>query len=283
MKKSSIFQEIKEIHNNIAWEWGGGINNGIYYHKDLNNYKGWIRQKIDKIWKQIIKNYLKKNPLDMVLLDGGCGNGQWIEYLGKTWGFKQLVGVDFSEEMLRAAKTRIENSLNVVWIIADLEDLSSLEGTFFDLIHLYGVVEHLDNPAIVISNCGELLNDQGILIVNVPMKRSLSYFSYMLFGLSPKYWDKSKKLKYFLDFRAKSTYYKYYDKKDVILWCKKANLSIVGTINASYNFGIFPAIIPLNILAHYNFKAVDVYDKICKILFLGKPAGRYFIIKKKNY
>lgn len=116
MKKFSISKEIQETHNKIAYEWAGGIKNGILHNQ------GWSRRNVDRIWKKIIENYLHKNPSDSIILDGGCGNGQWIEYLGNIWGFKQIVGIDFSEKMLKAAKIRIGNTLNVKWIQSSLED-----------------------------------------------------------------------------------------------------------------------------------------------------------------
>lgn len=110
-----------------------------------------------------------------------------------------LTGVDFnlSEQIKGWNKfIPIENSIE-----GALEDLSSNK---YDLIMIISVLEHLNNPLQVLKKCKKMLNDEGVLIINVPtwLGKIFLEFSAFKLALSPKEEMDDHKM--------------YYDKRD--LW-----------------------------------------------------------------
>jgi len=89
------------------------------------------------------------------LLDFGCGFGRFVD-MCERFGF-DAVGVD-------RATPRIEGA--VAKIYASLEDVSTVAR--FHAITLFEVLEHLDEPAIILKQLGERLMSGGLLILETP-------------------------------------------------------------------------------------------------------------------
>ncbi|NTU69550.1 class I SAM-dependent methyltransferase [bacterium] len=84
------------------------------------------------------------------------------------------------------------------------DNLSLLRDRKYDVIMIISVLEHLDNPVMVLKECREMLAKEAILLVNVPTwlgKYFLELSAFKL-GLSPRLEMDDHKM--------------YYDKKD--LW-----------------------------------------------------------------
>jgi 2-polyprenyl-3-methyl-5-hydroxy-6-metoxy-1,4-benzoquinol methylase len=95
------------------------------------------------------------------ILDFGCADGVFLEFC-KTY-FNQdtkLYGTDLSENMLGDAR---KNGWNVV----SLGDLDTLK-TKFDLITLWDVIEHVEEPAAVIKTLQKFLTPKGKIVIETP-------------------------------------------------------------------------------------------------------------------
>jgi ubiquinone/menaquinone biosynthesis C-methylase UbiE len=92
----------------------------------------------DLIAKQLemkaIASYVKDG---MRILDFGCGNGLTAFYLYKQFQSLQILGIDFSEEMIKEADKLFEGQINYVFLVGDVGYLNYLksQGTQFDLIY----------------------------------------------------------------------------------------------------------------------------------------------------
>jgi SAM-dependent methyltransferase len=96
---------------------------------------------------------------------------------------KKITGIDFnlSAEIKKNPKfIGLESSID-----SGLETLSKDK---FDLIMIISVLEHLINPEETLFKCRNLLNENGILLINVPTWTGKLFleFSAFRFGLSPK-------------------------------------------------------------------------------------------------
>lgn len=83
-----------------------------------------------------IDEFLKK--CNKKILDLGCGMGHYSKYM-KSKGF-ELVGIDFSKEMLKFAK---DNEPNIKFIESDICDLPQNLDKDFDGVLLAYVIQHL--------------------------------------------------------------------------------------------------------------------------------------------
>ena len=144
-------------------------------NENNNNYLTKIKIHIIKFFKL---NYLQ-NTLDAFItkkinyLDYGCGNGKNIFQLQsryKNWNF---FGYDkFNSKNLNYKKDKII-------FIDNFNKFEKIEDNFFDIINLSSVIEHVHNPAKLISQLKKKLHKNGLMIIKTP---NFNSFSRKIFG-----------------------------------------------------------------------------------------------------
>ncbi|CAN5598165.1 class I SAM-dependent methyltransferase [soil metagenome] len=103
-------------------------------------------------WKyRIIKSYLKSD----LLLDVGCGTGQFINYCASH--NVNAHGVEPSAEAREAAKTDLV-----------VESMDKLPNIKFDVITLWHVLEHIYDLPTTISQLKNKLTENGTIFIAVP-------------------------------------------------------------------------------------------------------------------
>jgi len=112
-------------------------------------------------YEQII-HYTKKPGK---VLDIGCGLGEVISVFQENgWN---CMGIEFNEFAANFAKEKFH--LNI--INKSIYDFEASEK--FDLIMLWGALEHFYNPKKILEKIFELLNDDGLLVIEVPSADSV--------------------------------------------------------------------------------------------------------------
>ncbi|AYL97263.1 class I SAM-dependent methyltransferase [Mucilaginibacter celer] len=118
-----------------------------------------------KYLEQPLMSLLDKNT-NRSILDLGCGNGFWVNYLLKH-GFNAY-GIDASEQGIAIA-----NQINPGRFF--LHDLSvpglpkQLDGIKFDTVISTEVIEHLYDPYAFVALCRDVLSEtKGELIISTP-------------------------------------------------------------------------------------------------------------------
>lgn len=95
------------------------------------------------------------------ILDFGCAEGIFLEFCKDYFNSRTtLYGTDLSGDMLGRAR---RNGLNVI----SLNRLDSLDMKF-DLITLWDVIEHVEDPGTVISGLKKLLSPRGRIVIQTP-------------------------------------------------------------------------------------------------------------------
>jgi len=140
-----------------------------YYGKDEQKFNPHV-QKIRSLLMGMRARYYLSSLSDVVesprILDIGCAEGRlleaFIEYGCQCWGI---------EHPAYPAK-RFLNPEVVIYLQGELKDLELPEGTF-DLIFLWHVLEHMDDPPSVMGQLFHLLSPEGAIILSVPNFSSL--------------------------------------------------------------------------------------------------------------
>ncbi|MFX1590528.1 MAG: class I SAM-dependent methyltransferase, partial [Promethearchaeota archaeon] len=96
------------------------------------------------------------------ILDIGAGIGGF-KSLAEENGY-DVIGIEPEESQVNIAKI----NFNVDLVCTTFESFSQSNNTKFDVIHLHHVLEHLRNPKKILLEIKNMLNDTGILIVEVP-------------------------------------------------------------------------------------------------------------------
>ena len=139
------------------------LNNNYFLYRNVSseNYRNYTPPKY-------LINLLTNKNLD--ILDIGCGFGQLLKSL-KSLGYKNLYGVDVSNEAVDCCKT---NQLNVEKI-SDVIQWSKTSTKKFDIIIMMHILEHIEKSLIIptlIKVREYLLKENGVLLVTVPNAQS---------------------------------------------------------------------------------------------------------------
>ena len=274
MRDKKISQEIRKAHSRVSGTYAGGILGEL----KPNSYPYWNRRQLLTYIKYALERYCAK---DGILLDAGCGNGQFTEIFIKQYGIKEVVGVDFSEEMLDVAKERAEvkgYSQHFKAVKANLEDLRTFNDNTFDIVFHFGVIEHLDNPEKVIKELVRVCKVNGVILINVPIKWSLAHMTMILFGQNPRDWGTKKK-----SFKIWETgrYYKFYSPKTVKRMVDNTErCKILERLPRAYIWVVGIAAIPFNLIAKIGgLRALDCLNGLFGYLY-RIPYSEFWVIKK---
>lgn len=98
------------------------------------------------------------------IVDIGCGPGNSTQILHQRWPEADIVGVDNSPAMIKKASTDYPNQR---WLLLDAEKDSMDEK--FDIIFSNATIQWIPNHDELIKKFSHLLNDQGVLAVQLPL------------------------------------------------------------------------------------------------------------------
>lgn len=122
----------------------------------VNKLEQWSLEQKQKIIKQNLSGNKKK----IDILDIGCGDGKFLESLDRN-NFERF-GLEINPEGIRSARKKGLKIYDTDLILADFK------GQKFDVITLWQVVEHLEDPIVVLEKINRILKDEGIVIISTP-------------------------------------------------------------------------------------------------------------------
>lgn len=138
----------------------------------------WIIPEITRTWNYKIsgagtlgyedyvfhKYFEEKKELNLLAI--GCGEGKHERNFAKYDVFKNIVGVDISQESINnAIKTASENKMNINYFCEDFRKTALIEGKF-DVVLFDSSLHHFDKiDGFLKNNVLPILNDNGFVVV----------------------------------------------------------------------------------------------------------------------
>jgi len=147
---SSIGADLWDNH------WGDNISINLneYYRAYLKGYLGR---------GQLRHVFLKHLPKHGLILEGGCGMGQYVVAL-RARGYN-CIGLDFAAKTVKRVKSVLPDLPIKVGNVCDL----SLGNESIDAYISLGVMEHFeDGPSRALKEAQRVLKRNGLLLVSVP-------------------------------------------------------------------------------------------------------------------
>lgn len=149
-----------------------------YYGTGENKFITIVQKLRDEIMRMRIRHYLsliRGSIQKPKILDIGCAEGRllksFLEYGCQCWGIEHPV----------YPSHRFIDPDRIVYMQGDLLSVDLPEGAF-DLILMWHVLEHMDDPGAVMSRLCRLLSPEGFMILAVPN------FSSMEAGIFKEAW-----------------------------------------------------------------------------------------------
>lgn len=110
------------------------------------------------------------NPsLGSRMLDAGCGTGQLVQFLLRSRSDVEVVGIDFSEAMLRRARAKSTNLRKTTWLRVDLNYPLPFSEEEFDAITCVNVLYAVSEPLSMLRELRRVLRQGGRLVLVTPI------------------------------------------------------------------------------------------------------------------
>lgn len=171
------------------------------------------------------------------ILDLGCGPGNSTKNLKEKFSYAEITGFDSDENMLEKAKKDYPQ-FNFVKGFAP-EDLNRLDCKF-DLVFSNACIHWIKNQEKLISEVYELLNENGIFAVQIPLTNESQFYK-VLYKLIQEKWTKLKSVNNFYNLNQEeyynilikkfknltiwqSNYYHIVERKLILEWYKGSGL-----------------------------------------------------------
>jgi len=247
---------------------------GEYYPDDYNPYKSYSRfsgllQKLKslndvKIIKRILHDKNKK------ILEVGAGSGMFLSLLKKE-GYN-VNGVEPSESGVKYAKMKFGIELESAYF-EDYEFKNK-----YDLIIMFHVLEHFNDPITVIKKINENLNENGMLFIKVPRIDSWAAKTFR------KYWSGYDLPRHRFHF-SKEGLIKLLNDNNFQTTFFKSDLDPLNTVRAINYYSMFSK----SKIKMFFFKVLNLFPHIIKLCFaiildaimIPFKSGRMTIIAKK--
>ncbi|MEY8349698.1 class I SAM-dependent methyltransferase [Bacillus cereus] len=159
----------------------------INFH-DANNKYTYAARNTDISWRKMIQSIINVNGKNIV--DIGCGGGIYTKELS-LMGANTIVGLDFSKEMLQAARENCASFQNISFIHGDAHHMPFADATF-DIVISRAVIHHLQDIPKFLQEASRILKKNGILILqdrtieDCTIPGSLEHIRGFFFSVYPK-------------------------------------------------------------------------------------------------
>lgn len=130
----------KDFHNYFRGVSSNGRNQAVEYY--ASNKKWYV---VNQKSRNFEIRWLNENCRDKTVLDYCCGNGEMALLIAKA-GAKKTIGIDISDVSIENAKMHAKKNgcdTAAEFFVMDAENIT-FEDNYFDIVHINGVLHHLD-------------------------------------------------------------------------------------------------------------------------------------------
>ncbi len=155
------------------------------------------------------------------VLDVGCGGGILCEALAKAGAI--VTGLDAEQDAIQVAQQHaIDNQLSIDYHCSPIEEFESQK---FSIITCMEMLEHVQNPELVLKHCKRLLKPKGILFLST-INRSMKAYASVIIAAE-----------YILNLLPKQThdYQKFIQPSELVAMARSFNLNLLDMKGMDYN------------------------------------------------
>jgi 2-polyprenyl-3-methyl-5-hydroxy-6-metoxy-1,4-benzoquinol methylase len=128
----------------------------------LSKFVLWGKDQLDRAKMNGLGRWMSSSPKSY--LDVGCGDGRYLRLMAKLSIPKSAIfGIELSSP---AIATLRQQGFTV--IDKRVEDCTEIAPSSLDLITMFHVIEHVENPVAVLKHLGEWLTPNGLLAFETP-------------------------------------------------------------------------------------------------------------------
>lgn len=174
------------------------ITNQALLQKDYYNGQTEKRNKLffNNLYSvKKIRHYLNKILKPRIILDLGCGDGELIGDYSKK---HRVYGIDLAPKLLSLARKKGLKTKR-----ADLEKKIPFPDSFFDIVVMHHVLEHIADSDKLLYEVNRVLKPGGLIFLTVPNVASIFSLAHLLFDLPP-YQGANYRTHHFRDFTSKT-------------------------------------------------------------------------------
>jgi len=162
------------------------IDQGNAGAKKSNFLLDYFYRKSVSMLRKKLAPLLEKRGETIKILDVGCGVGNQLDMLLELFPSAETYGVEPSKLAQHKAQQRGHTTY-----CEKFED-ANLPKSYFDLVISIHVIEHVENPAVFLSKCSEVVKDDGYVLIETPATDCLD-FQWFKGGLwggyhAPRHW-----------------------------------------------------------------------------------------------
>ena len=132
------------------------LNREVQKHSFNQNY--WAA-----VYRKYMDHICNQFPGKCKLIDVGCGTGRFLKFCKENYNF-ELFALDVFNELIETVSPVIDKE-NI--FLVDSFEKTDIKKTF-NVITLWGVLEHCRSPHDIINKCNSYLEKNGLLFMLVP-------------------------------------------------------------------------------------------------------------------
>lgn len=155
------------------------------------------------------------------VMDVGCGGGILCEAMARSGA--QVTGIDAEQEAIHTAQEHAKkNHLSIDYLCMPIE---TYEGKHYDVITCMEMLEHVENPEMVLEHCNRLLKPNGLLFLSTISRTMKAYASAIIAA------------EYVLNLLPRQThdYSKFIKPSELVAMARSFDFSLIDMKGMNYN------------------------------------------------